>query len=256
MLTLIQNFVIFKIKWVFLGDVPFDVDGCHAVVHFRSKCDNEVDGFSRAQTLTAIIDLTQEEDAIWRAIHKNTRRDITQARNKGIKIQINTHIDDFIAMMKKFQHRKGFRVFYLPNKKTIERYGTLFTAEYDGEIVAGALCLEDGQSIFDWLGCSKRFEKTGFSQTLIGQANRLLIWEVISYAKAKGLKIFDFGGLWGEDEARSDVIKQNMNKFKLDFGVVTETRHTYRKTYSHLFKIGQAVRIILLRNLARNTKSD
>jgi lipid II:glycine glycyltransferase (peptidoglycan interpeptide bridge formation enzyme) len=256
MLTLVQNFLLFKIKWVFLGDAPFDVKGCHAVVHFRSKCEHEIDGFSRTQTMTAILDLTQEEDVIWRTIHKNTRRDITQARNKGVKIHINTHVDDFITIMKKFQRRKGFRTFYLPSKKTIQNYGTLFIAEYDGEVLAGALCLEDQQSIFDWLGCSKRFEKTRFSQSLIGQANRLLIWEVIKYAKAKGLKTFDFGGLWREDEVQNDEIKHNMNKFKLDFGVITEVRNTYRKTYSPLFKIGQNIRNILLHQLVRRTRPD
>ncbi len=256
MKTLVQKILFFKIKWVFLGDFPFDVDGCHSVVHLRSTCDQEIDGFSRIQTNTALLDLTQEEDIIWKSINKKTRRDIVKARNEGVRIEINTRVDDFLTMMNKFQRRKGFRVFYLPDKKTIQQHGTLFTAVYDGEVLAADLCLEDDKGILDWLGCSKRLENTRFSQALLGHASRLIFWEIIRYAKLKGLKVFDFGGLWREDEIDNNEVKYNMNKYKLNFGGITEVRYTYRKTYSSLFKIGQNFQNIFFYKLLRQPRPD
>ena len=74
---------------------------------------------------------------------------------------------------------------------------------------------------------------------MIGNANRLLHWEAIKYAKEKGIKEFDWGGLWSVEEAEKDESKRTVNFFKQSFGGEIITCYTYQKIYSKIYKLGQ-----------------
>ena len=131
-------------------------------------------------------------------------------------------------------------------------YGTLFTAVYGGETLAGGIYLENKSIIKALIGASKRLDVDKNKRTLVGYANRLLDWEVIKYAKEKGVKEFDFGGLWPEEEAEKDQKKKGINSFKLGFGGEIKNRYSYHKIYSKSYTL--IYNLYNLKNLGRRAK--
>ncbi len=235
--------LLFNIKRVYFCDYPLDVDGCDAVHFFFCKNKVEAKGFTCQSQLTAVIDLTQDLETIWRNMDKNCRQDIRRAEREQIKHKLNQDYDEFYQMNKRLVQTKSFAQkfgFVTPSVEIIRRYGTLFTAELGGEVVAGSVCLEDEEHILGWLSASKRFEVDKHKRLLIGSANRMLQWEAMKYAKAKGIREFNWGGMFQEGE--TDGNKQGINAFKLSFGSSkVEHCYLYRKVYSKRYRLAQRI---------------
>ena len=83
--------------------------------------------------------------------------------------------------------------------------------------------------------------------TIIGWANRMLHWEAIKYAKEKGIREFNWGGVWSNEKDIPEQIKNRMNYFKLSFGAEVVTRHYYFKAYSFLCKMAQRMHALVNR---------
>ncbi|NQE54743.1 hypothetical protein C5S29_14225 [ANME-1 cluster archaeon GoMg3.2] len=109
--------------------------------------------------------------------------------------------------------------------------------EFDGEIIGGQFYLEDENNIRWLVGASKRLEVDRNQATLIGNANRLVIWQAIQYAKEKGIKEFDMGGYYTREA--KDVQKERINAFKKSFGGELVTHYIYHKDYSRIYKIAK-----------------
>jgi len=145
-------------------------------------------------------------------------------------------------MYKSFLNKKGirskFEIFGVGSVTldAIKKYGTLFIAKYNDEILAGTVYLEDNSNLLAWLGFSKRFEKDKRRRMMAACANRLIDWVAIKYAKEKGIKQFNLGGLWSEEEANKDLSKKGINTFKLSFGGEILTCYSYIGIYSKIFK--------------------
>lgn len=243
---------IFKSKEIYFSDHPHDVDGCDAAVFHFCKNKVDIEGFNVVESPTSVIDLTQELDTIWKNMdRKSTRYSINRARRDGIKFRIHKDYAQFYQIYRALMRRKGFGSLFgigTPKPGTMEKYGTLFTAEYDGEILGGHLYLEDEDNILLWISASKRLEVDRNKARLIGNANRLLHWEAMKYAKENGIREFDWGGLWSSDEADKDERKRSVNSFKLSFGGEVVIRYSYQKMYSRVYKIGS-----YLYNIMRET---
>ena len=97
----------------------------------------------------------------------------------------------------------------------MQKYGTLFIAKHQGECIGGQLYIEDKDTIRWLIGASKRLNVSKEEATLIGNANRLMIWEAIKYAKSRNIKEFDFGGYY--TGIQPDKQKEDINKFKKSF---------------------------------------
>jgi lipid II:glycine glycyltransferase (peptidoglycan interpeptide bridge formation enzyme) len=244
MIIIDKKILIFNVREVHFSDRPFDIENCD-FLNFR-YCKNElsVKGFTRQKELTNVIDLTQDLDTIWNKMdNKNVRYWVNRAQREGIKIRINEDYDRFYKIYRSFIKKKGikslFDVFgvWSTSLDSMKKHGTLLIAEYNGEILAGTLYLEDDTRIEAWVGASKRLESNKKKKTLAACANRLLDWEVIRYAKDKGLKEFDLGGVWPEEQAKKDIMKQGINDFKLSFGGETVTRYSYKKIYSKTYSL-------------------
>lgn len=245
MLVIDEKYIIFKVKELHFADYPFDVKGKggdYVIFHF---CKNKVNakGFTCQEGLTSIIDLTQDLDTIWRNMdRKSTRYAIKRAQRDRIKFKINEDYDEFYRINRSLLQKKGLNPLFgigNPKLETMRRYGTLFIAEAADEILGGHLYLEDKNNIKLWLSASKRLEVNREKATLIGNANRLLHWEAMKYAKEKGIEEFDWGGLWSEEEANKDEKKKAINSFKLSFGGEVAVRYTYQKVYSKAYKFAQ-----------------
>jgi hypothetical protein len=110
----------------------------------------------------------------------------------------------------------------------------------------------DGSHIEAWLSASKRFVADPSKKKIISLADRLIDWEIIKYAKEKGIREFDLGGIWPEEEAAQDIVKKGINDFKLRSGGKVVTRYLYQKTYSKTFSL--VSNFYGLKNLAKTSK--
>jgi len=243
MLAIDKKILTFDIKEVHFSNVPYDIKNCD-YLKFR-YCKDKVNskGFVRKKELTTIIDLTQELEVIWKNMdNKDMRYWINRAEREGIKIRINEGYEQFYQIFRSFMKKKGikslFDIFGVGkiSLNAMKQTGTLFVAEYNGEILAGTIYLENDKVIESWIGASKRLEVDKKKRTLVSCANRLADWEAIKYAKEKGIKEFDLGGLWPEEEAEKDRSKKGINDFKLSFGGKTVTRYSYEKIYSRAYR--------------------
>jgi hypothetical protein len=249
-----------KVKMVFFANSPFDISGCDAVRF--SSCEDKLsaNGFFPTDELTAIIDLRKELDSIFNGFSADsTRRQIKRAEEKGIKIGFNEHYEEFYEIYTSFKERKEFGhkigthtlgVGYL------KKYGTLFTSVLDGEVLGGHLYIEDEDHMRLFLSGSKRLEVDKEKARAVSFGNRLTHWEAMKYAKSKGIKEFDFGGLdpapAGSNLNLEDV--SNINKFKLSFGSIPTMKYAYLKGYSRRFKLAERFQRILEGNAPANEK--
>ena len=205
----------------------------------------DIDGFSRVESITSTIDLTQDLDTLWNNTKRDScRRFINRAQRQAIEIKINEGYDELHEISESFRRSKGFRALFGVTAMGLEemkQYGTLFTAKYEGRIIAGQLYLEDESCIKLMTSASRRFEVDHKTAKVIGDANHLMHWEVIKYAKNKGIKTFDFGGLFPIAEAEKDAKKNSINVFKLRFGGDIVTRYTYYKFYTSYCRIAYSL---------------
>lgn len=244
MLAVDKKVLMFKHREVHFSNQPHDIKNCDYLRFHSCKKRVNIDGFKRKKGFTSVIDLTQDLDTIWNNFDKkSTKYGIRRAEREGITIRKNEKYEEFLEMYNSFLKQRGIKsfleIFGIKNLtvKDLKKYGTLMVAEYAGEVIAGSLYLEDESHIEAWIGGSKRLESDKKKKILSACANRLIDWEVIKYAKEKGIKEFDLGGLWSEEEANNDISKKGINNFKLSFGGKTVTRYSYEKIYSKTYRL-------------------
>lgn len=256
MLVLDRKILLYNIKEVHFSDYPHDIEGCDFLKFHYCKKKVNAKGFSCQKEITSIIDLTQDLDKIWQDFDKkNVKYQIKRAQKDGIKIHINENYSQFFKMYRSFIQKKGiksiFDVFGVGSItfESMKKYGTLFTAGYDGEIINGTLYLIDNSNMRSWIGASKRLEADKKKASKVGIADRLMDWEAMQYAKEKGVKEFDLGGLWSEEEAEKDENKKGINSYKLRYGGKIVTKYSYHKIYSKSYNL--AYQLYNLKNLGR-----
>ena len=232
-------FKFLKVKEIYFSNEPFDVKDCQVVSFFG--CRNKVDasGFTRTGHLTAINDLTEDLDTIFKKFHRHCRHKIRVAEREVIEIRVNKDFEEFYNIYTSLLHRKRIAPLFEISPvypEVMKKYGTLFTARSQGRILGGHLYLEDSSNIRGWLFASRRLEVNHEEAKLIANVNSLLHWEAIKYAKQKGIKEFDWCGLGTEDEVNEDISKYNINRWKLSFGCTPTIRYNYWKPYSKVYK--------------------
>jgi lipid II:glycine glycyltransferase (peptidoglycan interpeptide bridge formation enzyme) len=238
---------IFKIKYVWFSDSPFDVKNYSHVRFFSCKQNVRLNGFLKLEETTLCIDLTQDLDQIWKNMSKSScRYAVNKAIRDGVIVKRNENYEDFIDMTQKFRKKKGLSEYPI-TVEFIKKNFTLFVAEYEGEIIAGNLFVEDTDYIVWYIGASKRLDVDKEKATLIGNANKLLIWEAIKYSKNKGVKEFDFGIIHHDNK--------NLSESKKRFGGVETKVYRYEKTYSTLYKCTRIVYQIMPRYLKKRKKN-
>lgn len=238
MIEINKKVMIFRTKEFWFCDEPFDVKNCDNVSFRACKKKLDAPGFKRKEFTTLVIDLSQDLENIWKNMDSSScRYVIKKAEKGGIKIKLNQRREDFYRLNKQFKTSKGLGARNTDSLGFIERYGTLFTAEFQKEMIAGCLFLEDKNNIRWLLGASKRLNN--IKSKLSGDANRLLLWEAIKYAKEKGIKEFDFGGYYTGE--KKDEQKEKINFFKKGFGGKLITHYTYQKGYSKFYKILESI---------------
>jgi hypothetical protein len=231
-------FLIFKKRDIFLSEFPYDNDHEFDVVTFK-YCKNRINlpGYKCEEKLTATIDLKQKTEEIWDKMDRKLRQKIKKATKENISWKINENFDEFYTISKDFVKQKNFTprigailALDVPTVKIMKKYGTLFTAELNGEILSGHLYLEDNENILAWISTSKRLAVDKETSKLINYANCLLHWQAINYAKEKSIRTFNWGGI------SLDPKNNSINAYKLSYGGQIEPSYFYSKINNILYK--------------------
>ncbi len=227
----------FKTKTIWFSEAPYDVKGYDGVVFRACTKDVNIEGFSKQEFTTTVIDLTQDLETIWRKMSKSSCRSaIKKAKREGVDILINQEYDAFVDINKSFRRAKGLPAYNL-DIDFMKNYGTLIVSKIDETILGGQFYLNDDNNMRWLLGASKRLKATDDMQPLIGAANRLKIWEAIQYAKNAGINKFDMGGYYTGKKV--DPQMEGINFFKRTFGGDIVTHYIYEKDYSTTYTLAK-----------------
>ncbi len=233
MLELDRHLGIFHTKERWFSDYPCDVAGCDSVSFYACKNFVSNSGFEHKDFSTSIVDLIRGLDAVWENMSSgNCRKAIRRAERSGVSIKVNQGYDEFYELYCAI--KKVHSVTGKLSVGEIKKYGTLFVAELDGQVVSGHGYLEDTDDIRSWVIGSRRLEGDREYATMVANASKLVIWNAIQYAVAKGIKAMDMGGIYvGEN---LDEQKTKFNIFKQSFGGKTVVSHIYQKDYSLVYE--------------------
>jgi lipid II:glycine glycyltransferase (peptidoglycan interpeptide bridge formation enzyme) len=156
-----------------------------------------------------VVDLTQDEETIWKNIRRKRRGDIMRAKKLGVIIVVDTVFkfwDEWWESVKKVRNRIGKPLYpWMKGKKTD---GILVIAYLKGKVLAGEWYTIEGKTLRTRIAASRSHDM----KTLAGNAHALLIWEAMKRAKKQGLTRFDFGGY------DSTGHYKGVNEWKASFG--------------------------------------
>ena len=215
----------FKKKWVWFED-PHDVNDADMVTFF-SYSNVEAPGFMRSAGITSVIDLRQPLQTIWEKMRKDfIRLQIERGSRQGIIVKQDDSFDMFRAVLEEFRASKGLQQ---QDYSVFREHGILFSAYLNGEMIAGGIFIGDEAHLRVWMLASKRLQDKTLKQR-VGEANRMILWEAIKYAKEHDMALFDFCGL-DMPEKEGDAMP-SLTVYKEAFGGERRGQYYYTKIYS------------------------
>lgn len=171
-----------------------------------------------------ILNLNKSEEEILSKMHSKTRYNINLARKKGVKVEIinenlNKYFNDFYKLLKKTARRDNFNlhpkiyyenIFFALGKPASSGKTSAFLvmARYNNKILLANLILMHGETAYFLHGGSGGEFKNFM-------APHLAHWEAIKEAKARGMAIYNFGGV---DDGDSYKTYHGISVFKKRFG--------------------------------------
>lgn len=232
MLEINNSRYMFKTKTIWFSEVPFDIIGYDEVSFYCCTKDVNLEGFSKEKFTTLVIDLTQDLDAIWKKMdNQSCRYSINKAKKMEITVRLNQDYDAFYKLNSEFRKLKELPEYDF-DVEYMKKNGILALAEFEGKVIGGYLAITDGKTIRGFIGASKRLEN-GICPQLSGNSNRLILWELIKYAKKRGIDAFDIKKYYTGE--KPDPQKERINFFKKSFGGDLVTQYIYHKDYSKIY---------------------
>ena len=220
---------IFKKEWQWFVK-PCDITGV-AMATFFSYDNVDVPGFKKKKTLTSRIDLSPTADYLWNSMRKKMIcKQIMRGGRNGIRVVQDTNYKEFRNVYTLFRKHKSIGT---DRYDVLQKNGLLFSAYYHDTLIAGGVFIADGRMMRAWVLASKRITADNHMREIIGQANRIILWESIKYAKAQGYAYFDLGGIRPDSENPYD---RSLAEFKESFGGVRTPCYYYSKVYSPTLK--------------------
>jgi len=169
------------------------------------------EGADFARYGTIINDLTPSEDEMWKAVTKDHRRRIRQAREAGIEIREGHSYLEAAQKLVAETLRKGGLKFKSSTelKHIADALGKnllILVAIHNGEVQAAEICPWSQYSAYGWYA--------GTIQNPAAGSSHLLMWETMVRAKRLGAKQFNWCGARLNPTGKQAGIKD----FKLRFG--------------------------------------
>lgn len=162
------------------------------------------------------LDVTPELDDVILGFHHKTRYNIRLAERKGVQVRVGQREDlkRFHEIMEETGLRDNFVVRSLAYFQKMwdnlvePGYLRLYVAEYEGQMLSGAISILFGNKCWYLYGAS--------SNTLRNlMPNYLLQWEMIKWGKEAGCDIYDFRGISGDLDSSNPLY--GLFRFKKGF---------------------------------------
>lgn len=229
--------LLFKKQWVWFAE-PSEVPDADSVTFF-SYSDVPARGFRKKEGWTSVIEIFKPEEEIWKALRPGfIAEQIIKGQKKGIIIKQDNNWVGFEELYKSFREHKGIPK---DDVRLFKKHGLIFSAYLSGELLASAVFIADEKNIRAWALASKRLDGLeGKKREIVGQANRMLLWEAMKYGKKEGMLRFDLGGI----ALPLDGVTPPLTIFKEAFGGSRLKNYYYSKTYSPLLKIIEKAKIL------------
>jgi hypothetical protein len=231
MLITERKFGIFSIANIYFADdttthLDFDV-----VTYHTYKNWGEIKGFERKKCLTTTIDLNQSIDVIWNKINRQNKRHILRSEKNGTRVTLSDNYEWFHKQNKKCMKKKKFAdpigLNILPSK-FMQKYGILFIAENQDEILGGNLYFQDENNVIFIEGVGKNIGGNIENKKLSTDANCYLHWEAMQYFKDNNFIKYDFGNLlWNDNNTNHQML--GAEYLKRSFGGDIISRYQYLK---------------------------
>ena len=168
---------------------------------------------------TFVLDLTQSEEELLKAMHPKTRYNLKIAQKHGVIVKEDNSQEAFETYLKlslETTHRQGFyahnETYHRRMWETLLPSGIahLWTAVYQGKIVATWIIFVWKDTMYYPYGASSREHRETMAPTL-------LLWEIARWGKKAGYKKFDLWGALGHNPDVNDPWF-GFHRFKQAFG--------------------------------------
>lgn len=177
-------------------------------------------------TKTIWLDLTKTENELLKNMKPKTRYNIRLAQKNNLNIQVingkqitNSQLKSFYSLwIKNKPHDIIFKPSFNELKYLVQSFGNkcFFIFIYpqlsitNPQLLSGALILCSANMSFYWHNCSSLQGKKLFAPSLC-------IWQALKESKKRGLKVFDFEGIYDERFHKSFKSWQGFTRFKKGF---------------------------------------
>jgi hypothetical protein len=195
-----RKFGVTKIGNIFFSEEPVTVNipDFDVLTYYTYKNWDEIKGFEKIQRLATTIDLTQDIDDIWKKIKRQHKRHIHRSEKSGIEVKVSTKFEEFHRFYQRYLKQKNYAGPFglnIISLKFMQDYGTLFIAEYEGEIVGGNVFLHDEENVLSVSIAYQFFEDSPDKNKMVYDANCSIHWEAMQYFKNLDINNYDFGGM-------------------------------------------------------------
>jgi peptidoglycan pentaglycine glycine transferase (the first glycine) len=166
---------------------------------------------------TVLIDLTQEEDELLKAMKSKTRYNVRLAGRRGVEVRLGGlgSLPLFYEMYVETSSRDEFIIrpfaYYRDAWQTFieANLAQLFIAEYEDQPLAGLILFRFGSKVWYMYGASSALHRNLMP-------NHFLQWEAMRWAKAQGCTVYD---LWGAPDVPDETDPLwGVYRFKEGFG--------------------------------------
>ncbi len=225
--------VVRKDKFLLRGDIWFDgepeeiANGVDVLYYYYQTTKPPTQNIEFDEEYTILLDLTKEQDEIWKNLSKNNRYEIRRASQKDQVIyelldDINSNvINIYFDFYDQFALQKGLRKLSKSDRARLISYanaGVLRLSHVklkDGNTLTWhAYCCSKNRVFLLHSASIKNPNNTAY-QSLLGRANRYHHWQDIVKFKNLGVSLYDFGHFHA---GTTDYKLLNLDQFKEGFG--------------------------------------
>ena len=154
---------------------------------------NEYDNLNFSSHKTAVIDLSSDEDTIWKEIINSKRRNMIRKALKS-EVKIRSYdaegFESYYPLMADMHDKANLETKPVSYYKNLlyhyfaKKQAAIFLAGINSEAISGVILIGNKYIMHYWQGASRR-AAPNFGQ------NELLQWEAIKWAKHNGSKYYD-----------------------------------------------------------------
>ncbi len=206
------------------------------LVNVFSYDDVDIRGFKKKAGMTTVVDLSPSIDALFAGTRKRfVQEQVRKGERNGITVRFP---DDWRTLVPLYKQFRADKQLVQDDPRVLAECLTI-GAYHDGVLIAGGAFVVDATNARALVLASKRFTDDGHIRELIGQANRMVIWEAMRYCKGIGVTTFDLGGIHPES---TDPGERGLTEFKEAFGGKRVMGYYYTKVNSPLLRLWLRVR--------------